>query len=299
MRIFSDESFLSHQTMDQPNWMDSIMSRSENHSRRQFLTSSAAVTLSLGAGVFVGNSLFADPTQLASRVDNAPESHPLIPALQMGTAALKALDEVKDYTATFTKREMIGQKLVDSKMEMKFRHKPFSVYLKFIKPVAGREVLYVEGQNDSKIKAHDVGFAGLAGTLTLDVDGSFAMADNRHPITMIGMQMMVSEILEQWLKETKMSDMTVNFYPKARIGTVSCKAIETSHRKQVSGAKHSMTRLYVESSTGLPIRVQQFDFPSKNKKKPVLVEDYLYSDVKTNVDLKDSDFSTSNSSYRF
>lgn len=276
------------------------MSRAENYSRRQFLTSSAAVAVSLGAGVFVGDSLFADPTQLALRVDNAPESHPLIPALQMGTAALKALDKVEDYTATFTKREMIGQKLVDSQMEMKFRHKPFSVYLKFIKPVAGREVLYVAGQNDSRIKAHDVGFAGLAGTLTLDVDGSFAMADNRHPITMIGMQKMVSLVLEQWLGETKLSEqVTVNFYPKARIGKVSCKAIETSHRKQVSGATYSMTRLYVDSSTGLPIRIQQFDFPKKNKKKPELVEDYLYSNVKTNVDLKDSDFSTSNSKYRF
>ena len=109
------------------------MSRAENHSRRHFLTSSAAVAVSLGAGVFVGNSLFADPTKLAMRVDNAPESHSLIPALQMGTAALEALDKVDDYTATFTKREMIGRKLVDSEMEMKFRHKPFSVYLKFVK----------------------------------------------------------------------------------------------------------------------------------------------------------------------
>lgn len=279
--------------------MDSIMSRAENYSRRQFLTSSTVVAVSLGAGVFVGNSLFADPTQLAMRVDNAPKSHPLIPALQMGSAALDALDKVDDYTATFTKREMIGRKLVDTQMEMKFRHKPFSVYLKFVKPVAGREVLYVEGQNNSKIKAHDVGFSSLAGTLTLDIDGSFAMADNRHPITKIGMQKMVSIVLEQWLKETKMSDMTVNFYPKARIGKVSCKAIETSHRNQSSGAKYSMTRLYVDSSTGLPIRIQQFDFPQKNKKKPELVEDYLYSNVKTNVGLKDSDFSTSNSNYRF
>ncbi len=275
------------------------MIRDENRSRRQFLTSTAAVAFSLGAGAIVGKSLFADPTQLALRVDKAPESHPLIPALQMGTAALKTLEAVEDYTATFTKREMIGQKLVDTQMEMKFRHKPFSVYLKFIKPSIGREVLYVAGQNNSKIKAHDVGFSSLAGTLTLDVDGSFAMADNRHPITKIGMHNLISIVLEQWLAETKMSDMTVNFYPKARIGKVSCKAIETSHRSQESGAKYSMTRLYVDSSTGLPIRVQQFDFPQKNKKKAELVEDYLYSNVQTNVGLKDSDFSTSNPKYGF
>ena len=275
------------------------MSFAEHQTRRQFLTGTAAVAASLGAGVFVGNSLFADPAQLALRVDDAPKSHPLIPALQMGTAALDALDNVKDYTATFTKREMIGRKLIDSQMEMKFRQNPFSVYLKFIKPGAGREVLYVAGQNGNKIKAHDVGIAGLAGTLTLDVDGSFAMADNRYPVTMIGMQKLASTVLEQWLNETKIPNMTVNFYPKARIGNVTCKAIETSHRRQAPGVKFSMTRLYVDHSTGYPIRVQQYDFPKKSKKKPQLVEDYLYSNIKTNVGLKDSDFSTSNPKYRF
>lgn len=268
-------------------------------SRRQFLLNSVAVTTTLGAGVLVGNKLFADPTQLAMKVKEAPASHPLIPALQLGTAALKATEELQDYTAIFTKRELIGRKLIDAQMEMKFRQQPFSVYMKFIKPVAGREVLYVDGQNDNKIKAHDVGFAGLAGTLTLDVDGSFAMADNKYPITMAGMQIMAARVLEQWLDETKMTDITVNYYPKARIGQVSCKAVETSHRRAENGAKYAMTRLYVDNSTGFPLRVQQFDFPTRSNKQPVLVEDYMYSDIKANVGLKDIDFSTANTKYRF
>lgn len=256
-------------------------------------------TSTLGAGVLVGDRLFADPTQIAMRVKDAPASHPLTPALQLGTASLKALESVKDYSATFTKREQIGRKLVDAQMEMKLRHEPFSVYMKFVKPVAGREVLYVDGENNNKIKAHDVGIAGLAGTLSLDVDGSFAMADNRYPITMAGMQTMAAQILEQWLGQIKLSGVNVNFYPKARIGQTACKAIETSHRAPSPGLKFSKTRLYVDASTNFPIRVQQYDFPKKGQQDAQLVEDYLYTNIKTNLGLTDADFSTANKKYNF
>lgn len=275
------------------------MRRDDSLTRRKFLLNSLGVGVSLGAGALIGSKLFADPARIAAKIENAPEAHPLIPALQLGTAALKAMENVDDYTATFTKRELIGRKLIDSQMEMKFRQSPMSVYLKFLKPVAGREALYVKGQNDDKMKAHDVGFAGLAGTLSLDVDGSFALAESRYPITMIGMQIMATKVLEQWLAETEMTGITVNYYPNARIGKVSCKAIESSHRTGDSGAKFAMTRLYVETESGLPIRVQQYDFAKNPAKQPDLVEDYMYSNIKTNVGLKDADFSVDNPAYRF
>ena len=72
-------------------------------------------------------------------------------------------------------------------MSMKARTRPRSVYLKFRQPAAGREAIYVEGRNDGKVLAHDVGLGRLiAGTLHLDPDGSRAMEDCRHPITEAG-----------------------------------------------------------------------------------------------------------------
>lgn len=269
------------------------------YSRRRFLINAAGGALALGTGVILGNRIFADPAQLAARVKDTPESHALIPALQMGTKALESLESVKDYTAEFTKLEMIGKKLTETKMELKIREKPFSVYLKILKPVAGREALYIEGENDGRMKAHDVGFAGLAGTLTLDVDGTIAMTDNKYPITMSGLRTMTAKVLEQWLDDVKHKDIDVNYFPNARIGKVSCKAIETSHRSQKSGVKFAMTRLYVEKERGIPIRVQQYEFADKAGDKPVLVEDYLYANIKLNVGLTDKDFSTENPAYNF
>ncbi|MCA8998588.1 MAG: DUF1571 domain-containing protein [Planctomycetaceae bacterium] len=267
--------------------------------RRGFLVNSAAVATALGAGAFVGQQLFADRTDVAARVDEAPPAHPLVPALEMATESMNALEDIHDYQATFIKRERVGRKVVDATMDLKLRENPFSVYLKFLKPSAGREVIYNAGQNGGKLQAHDVGFAGLAGTISLDPTGSYAMADNRYPVTMIGMRNLVASLLEQWLEETKLTGMTVNYYPNARIGSTSCKAIESSHKTPAQGVKFQLSRLYIASDTGLPIRVQQYEFPGRREREPVLVEDYLYTDIKTNIGLTDTDFSTHNPRYGF
>lgn len=274
------------------------MSRLHFLSRRTFLTDTCAAVAALGTGVIVGQNLFADRPQIASRIAETPMMHPLTPALKMGTDAMEALEAIDDYQAIFTKREMINRKLQETRMELKLREKPFSVYLKFIQPHAGREVLYVAGNNDGKLQVHDVGIAGLAGTISLDPEGKYAMADNRYPVTMIGMRTLVTQVLEQWLDETSADDLSVNLYPNARIGQTACKAIESSHASPQSGAKFHMTRLYIEQEHGLPVRVQQYDFP-KGDMKPVLVEDYLYSDLKLNPGFQDIDFSTKNPKYRF
>lgn len=267
--------------------------------RRNFLMDACASASALGIGAFLGQQLFADRTQIAARIDEAPQSHPLIPALKMATESLVTMESIHDYRATFVKRELIDRQMKESRMELKLRERPFSVYLKFLQPNAGREAIFVEGQNNGKLLVHDVGLAGLVGTISLDPTGSYAMAENRYPVTMIGMRNLVAAVLEQWLTETKVDDLTVNFYPNARIGKVSCKAIETAHAAPRPEAKFQMTRLYLDNQQGIPIRVQQYSFPSRREMQPALVEDYLYTDLHLNTGLADIDFSVKNPKYRF
>src|SRR5205814_933470 len=59
-----------------------------------------------------------------------------------------ALQEVKDYTAVFTKTELVKGRKIVQEMDMKFRTKPFSVYFRYrTGPEAGRQAIYVEGKN--------------------------------------------------------------------------------------------------------------------------------------------------------
>ena len=96
--------------------------------------------------------------------------------------------QVRDYTCTFVKRERIDDRLTPQHiMIMKARTSPNSLYFRFQQPNQGREAIYVQGRNNGRIVAHDVGISKfLAGTMHLDPRGSMAMEDNRHPVTEAG-----------------------------------------------------------------------------------------------------------------
>ncbi len=93
--------------------------------------------------------------------------HPLAPAIRYTEKSLARVQALPCYEATFDKREIIGRSVVNQKMKIKIRHEPFSVYLYFQEPSAGREVLYVEGKNNGKLIAHESGLLSLAGSMEL------------------------------------------------------------------------------------------------------------------------------------
>lgn len=239
------------------------------------------------------------PTTVATRIDNAPSTHPLIPALKMVAESLQAVEKVQNYSATLVKVELVGRKTVETKIQLKFRESPRGVYLKFIEPNPGREVIYQPNVNGGNLQVHETGLAALIGTISLDPTGSTAMADNRHPVTEIGIRQMLELTIEQWLKETKLAEPKVNFYPNAKIGTLSCKVVEVTHAAEDSGATFHITRLYLDATTNLPVRIQNYAYPTRAKQKPEIIEDYYYTDLKTNIGLTDLDFDTKNPAYGY
>lgn len=267
-------------------------------SRRAFLVGGGLAVVGLGLGARLKSPLQAE-TQIAARIAEAPQQHPLIPALRMVAESLVEVEKLRDYQATLVKQEKVGQQLLSAKLELKYRESPRSVYLKFLEPHTGREVIYRPDQNDGKLLVHDVGLASLVGSVSLDPTGKLAMEESRHPLTQIGMKRMLELIIEQWLKETRLSEVSVNFYPNAKIGTLPCKVIEISHSKEHPDVVYQMTRLYIDASTRLPVRVQNYAFPTRRGGQPELVEDYFYSNLRINTGLADIDFDRTNPQYRF
>lgn len=262
--------------------------------RRQCLTA-----LGVGALALPGGILLAEELKLAALIESAPQTHPLIPALKAALVASDAAKALKDYEAILTKTELVGRQTITTRLQVKVRHTPFSVYVKYLEPHAGREAIYVTGRNDGKLMVHDTGLASLAGTLSLDPTGSTAMVDNRYPVTMIGLQSLVDTVMNQWIGLTKSSGVTVNNYPNAKIGDQTCRGIETVLAEAVNTNSFQTTRLYLDQATQLPLRVQQYAFPTRRGQKPVLVEDYLYQNVRTNIGLAEIDFDTRNPRYGY
>ena len=77
--------------------------------------------------------------------------HPLALPLNKAYEALKPLKEIRDYEGTFSKRELIGKKLLKTTMKLKLREDPFGVYLKYVDNHPGREVLFVKGQYNNNL----------------------------------------------------------------------------------------------------------------------------------------------------
>ena len=166
-------------------------------SRRQFSALAALSGLMLPSGSLTAQDEPATP---------AVEEHPLVPALRHARNCLEKAEAMKGYECIFAKKEVVGNETISQTLKMKVRENPFSVYMYFEEPNQGREVIYVEGQNDNKLLVHETGLASLVGTLEFEPTSSRVMAENRYPVTKAGMANMVRTVIDQWELESKYAE---------------------------------------------------------------------------------------------
>ena len=245
----------------------------------------------------------ADSRQARKKSDSAAKEHPLTKPIRIVRQSLKKLEGVQNYTATFSKKERVGRrgsKLISQTMSMKFREKPFSVYFYFQdRKTRGREVLYVSGRNQGKLLAHEGSGLAQFVTVSLATNSNDVMKENRYPITEVGLKNMAKKIIEQWEGESKYGETTVKYYNNAKLGSVECLAIESTHPQPRRQFRSHMTRVYIDKKTRLLVRVEQYGWPNRAGQQPPIIEEYTYSNINTNAGLTDFDFDSRNKSYNF
>jgi len=213
--------------------------------------------------------------------------------IRFATESRAAVKEIKDYTALFTKTELVNGRMINQVMEMKFRTKPFSVYMLFKSAdVQGRQVLYFEGRNNNNLVVKETGFKAIAGAIPLRLTDPRVQAENRHPITQLGIANLLETTITDWEYDAKVEgdDVEVQFFPNARLDGIPCQAVQVKHNKKLSELKYHMNRIYFDKETKLPLRGERFGWPKQPGEKAPLLEDYKYSSLKTNVKLTDADF---------
>jgi hypothetical protein len=212
-----------------------------------------------------------------------------------------AVNDVKDYTATFHKTEMVKGKQIKQEMLMKFRAKPFSVYFHYRGGSAeGRQAIYVEGRYDNKLIVKEAsGIASLVGGgVHLRLNDPRVMAENRYLVTHVGIANLLETTIRDWERESKVpgDEVDVQFFPNAKLRDavrqteIPCQAVQVTHLKQLRELKYHMNRIYFDKESKLPLRAERFGWPARPGDKPPLLEEYRYTDLKTNVKLTDADF---------
>ena len=269
------------------------MSESQSIFNQKFSRRFFSLSLAFG-GMAAHHSL----ANADDKLENAND-HPLKPAIRHAQVCLDKINAIQGYECTFSKKEVVGNELVSQTMKMKVRHEPFSVYMFFLEPAKGREVIFVTGRNDNKLQVHETGLASLIGTLSLAPEDSRVMAENRYPITRAGLANMAQTVITQWQAECQFGETDVKYFEDAKVGDYKCRVIESSHPQPRKQFPYHMTRLWIEEKSGMAVRVQQFGFPKKKDTKPPVVEDYAFTAIKPEVRLTDRDFDTSNPGYNY
>lgn len=254
----------------------------------------------------VADAQTAVPEQkISSRgIDLAPavNEHPLMPVIRWAEKERPKIEAIADYTALVTKQENVNGVVQEAQvMEVKIRHKPFSVYLKFRYPrrLNGQEAIYVAGRNENKLIGHGVGVEKAFGTQRLDPEGLIAMRGNKYPITMMGVLTLVDKLLEVGYKDSKYGECEVKYVEGVEIDKRECIMIEVVHPVPRKNFIFHIARIFVDKELNLPIRYESYDWPQKDGEVPVLIEAYTYQKLKLNVGLTDEDFDDRNPKYGY
>ena len=271
--------------------MDNILEKDGSRLSRRKFSSLMMAMGGLSGGVLSSGS--------ASALTLLEKEHPLTPALGAAKQCLRLAKAMSGYECLFSKKEVVDDDMIAQTMKLKIRHNPFSVYMLFREPRAGREVIFVDGQNENKLLVHETGLAALIGTLKLSPDDPKVLAENRYPITRAGVANMVAAVIAIWESETKYGEVDVKYFEDAKVGDYTCRVIESTHPHPRRQFQFQMTRLWIDQKSGLAVRVQQFGFPKKKDGKPPVIEDYTFTAIQPDIRLSDRDFDKNNPNYNF
>jgi uncharacterized protein DUF1571 len=234
----------------------------------------------------------ASSEERTSKKEGAPLT--LQDVIKYAEPSRKAMEEIKDYTAVFSKTELVKGRMIKQVMDMKFRTKPFSVYFRYrTGQEQGRQAIFVEGKFGNRLVVKEAnGLGAIAGRLYFDLTDRTVMAENRYPVTHVGIGNLLNTALAVWERESKLeaAEVDVKFFPKAKLGDLPVEAVQLTHRKPLREIKFHMTRVYFDKETRLPLRAERYAWPRQAGEKPPLVEDYIYTNLKTNVNLTDAHF---------
>ena len=224
------------------------------------------------------------------RRTGVPATSPLATAVGLAERGEAAASALAGYGAHLVKRESIAGELMRAELELKVRHQPFAVYLEYITPHEGRQVLYRSARADGKMLVRQTGLAAMLGTLPVSPTDPRALQENRHPVTSAGLQNLASRVADEWAKAARNGEPArVQRYPRARFADYTCTAVEVTHSQPGPHARSYRTRLFLDQRTGLPVRLQRFDFPTAGQEPPLL-EDYAYTQLDLKTRLSDRDF---------
>jgi hypothetical protein len=205
---------------------------------------------------------------------------------------------VRDYVCTFSKEELVGGQLTARQVtSVKFREKPFSVNMLWVKNAdKARRAIYVEGKwtGDKGEKLSVVEPAGVVARVFIDnimlpIDGPLAKKAARRRIDQFGFSNSLRLILKYCDLSAKHNELNLKYIGDGAVGERPTYVIERRLAYTGENGMYPDHLLIVDldKQTLLPMRCVSYADEAKTK----LLGRYVFTDVKFNVGLTDGHFS--------
>lgn len=273
------------------------------------------IQLTTDVVVALGTELVSTPSETPTKTDtsgaaatsdevNLPENGAAIeglPALKASMKLLQAgqqnLNKATDYTAQFRRQERIGGALLDAQsINLKIRHEPFSIYMKWTEGDKGRQLIYVKGQNDDHVLVQLGGIAGrLAGTVALKADDPRILAESRHPATCAGLLELTKIILQHHETDLKRSS---GFHCRIQDGDSfddrPCYLTTLTYENPQISPDYHKSLIQIDKELKVPLCVRNYTWvegkPAETDGEHNLIEHYSHTGVELNQELSHDDF---------
>jgi len=203
--------------------------------------------------------------------------------------------KVTSYACQFHKHERVGDKVRKPEtIFMKFREKPFSVYMKWTAdPSKGQEVIYVEGQYDNKAVVHPSGLLGfIFRKVSLDPEGKIANRHSRRPVTYAGLGNMLRVVIPQCEQAKANGDLVLEYLGVREEAGRPAYVIKRVLPKKHDYRSHQLF-IFIDQQFLISVRTEAYLWDG------TLLSDYRYTDLEINADLMDEDFDPDNPAYSY
>lgn len=241
----------------------------------------------------------------SSKTNEVADRYALLFIVSQLQRGIEKLEQRSSYSTVFERQERIDGVLSDAQqIEMKIRHAPFSVYMKWKTGDRGRQLLYTDKENEGRMLVKLGGLKGrLVPTLRLEPAGSQAMAECRYPVTQSGLVNLAKQIIHHREKDLKTGvvpqctieeGLTFNDRP--------CYKVSIEYRNQKDSALYWKCMTLIDEQLSLPVYVKNHTWPDKNTvnlEEDTLIECYSYTNIEFEDRLAEMTWQQDNPEYRF
>ena len=137
-------------------------------------------------------------------------------------------------------------------------------------------------------------------TLWLDPNGLIAMAGQRHPISEVGLVKLTEQLIERGTKDLDNRNISISVNNDYQYDGASTRLITVVRDQPIEQPEdYQLAEIVMDKERQLVLAFRSFAYPQSNASEPRLIESYSYHELKTNVDLSESDFDIENANYEF